>query len=76
MNRHPLILIMLLTVLLLSAAPNLRAQDDTRCFDETGYCISGRLLAFWEANNGLRVFGLPISPQREEVIEGQPRQAQ
>lgn len=53
-----------------------QAQDAQRCFDETGYCIAGRIREFWEQNGGLPVFGLPITPQQEEMIEGQPLQVQ
>jgi hypothetical protein len=48
----------------------LRAQTNERCFPETGQCIEGRIREFWEQNGGLAVFGYPITPQREEVIEG------
>ncbi|MFP4438705.1 MAG: hypothetical protein ACLFVO_15805 [Chloroflexaceae bacterium] len=45
-----------------------QAQPGERCFAETGLCVSGRLLQYWEQNGGLPVFGLPITPQREETI--------
>lgn len=51
-------------------------QDDARCFPETGYCISGRIRDFWEQNDGLTVFGYPITEQYQEIIEGQPVQVQ
>ncbi|NJP06644.1 MAG: hypothetical protein HC837_13945 [Chloroflexaceae bacterium] len=53
-----------------------QAQDDQRCFAETGFCIYGRIRAFWEQNNGLRVFGLPITNQTKQVIEGRGLQVQ
>ncbi len=37
------------------------------CFNETGYCISGRFRSYWEQNGGLPVFGYPISPATEET---------
>jgi len=40
------------------------------CFPETGYCISGRIREYWEAQGGLRVFGYPIGPQTQATIEG------
>lgn len=58
------------------AQPGVRAQTDERCFPETGYCISGRIRQFWEEHGGLPVFGFPITPQQEEMVEGQPRQVQ
>jgi hypothetical protein len=41
-----------------------------RCFSETGKCIQGRIRAYWEANGGIPVFGLPITEQRTETVEG------
>jgi polysaccharide biosynthesis protein PslG len=52
------------------------AQTAQRCFPETGFCISGRIRSFWEANGGLPVFGFPTTPQHEELIEGRPYQVQ
>jgi hypothetical protein len=49
---------------------------DERCFPETGFCIAGRIREFWETQGGLEVFGYPTTPQREEIIEGQPYQVQ
>lgn len=72
--------VMFVTLTILAAfAPATRpvaAQADNRCFPETGFCISGRVREFWEQNDGLRVFGLPITPQREELIEGRQLQVQ
>jgi Cu-Zn family superoxide dismutase len=64
--------------MLLSLVPiaDAQAQQDERCFTETSYCISGRIREFWEQNGGLAVFGLPIGPQQEETIEGNPLQVQ
>jgi hypothetical protein len=42
------------------------AQGGQRCFAETGYCISGRFLQFWQQNGGLAVFGLPLSAAIQE----------
>src|SRR6476659_1826882 len=53
-----------------------QAQTNERCFVETGLCIEGRIREFWEQNGGLPVFGLPITDQQEQSIEGQPRQVQ
>ena len=53
-----------------------RAQTTTRCFSETGFCVTGRLLQYWQANGGLPVFGLPISPQRVEQTTSGSFQAQ
>jgi hypothetical protein len=59
-----------------SAAPSLRpgpsqgARATTRCFDETGYCVSGPILDYWERNGGLPVFGYPIGDLAIETNEG------
>jgi len=47
-----------------------------RCFDEVEECITGRIRQYWEQNGGLPVFGFPITPQQEEMIEGKPYQIQ
>jgi hypothetical protein len=70
-------LALLLAALFLTApAPATNAQSDARCFPETGYCISGRIRTFWERNGGLPVFGFPLGPQQEEVVEGRGIQVQ
>jgi glucose/arabinose dehydrogenase len=53
-----------------------QGQQGPRCFDETGFCIEGRIRQFWEQNGGLPVFGLPITEQRLEEIEGRSLQVQ
>lgn len=40
------------------------------CFSETGFCITGSIHAYWQANGGLAAFGYPISPRRIETVEG------
>lgn len=69
-------LLAVLTLLAGLAPATTRAQNDERCFAETGYCISGRIRSFWEQNGGLPVFGLPLGPQQEMMIDGQMIQAQ
>ena len=44
------------------AAPHARE----RCFAETGHCVSGAILDYWEKNGGLRVFGYPIGDLRND----------
>jgi hypothetical protein len=46
-------------------AQSAQAQAET-CFQETGYCISGRFREYWLQNGGLAVFGYPISAAKEE----------
>ncbi len=66
-----LLIIAMLGLGLLSLLPTYQAmaQTDTRCFTETGYCISGPIRQYWERNGGLPVFGFPISPLRNETVE-------
>jgi hypothetical protein len=54
------------------APPN----GDQRCFPETGQCIAGRIREFWEQNGGLTVFGYPVTPEQEQMIEGKLLRAQ
>jgi len=60
-------LLALLLPLTATLAP-VQAQTDEQCFQETGLCVSGRILQYWQQNGGLPVFGLPITTQREETI--------
>lgn len=70
-------LLIIAGMILAATAPGLSlAQDDQRCFPETGYCISGTIRTYWEANGGLSVFGYPLGEQHEEMIEGAPYQVQ
>jgi hypothetical protein len=56
-------------VVFLQSAEPAQAQR-TKCFEMTGHCVSDPILAYWENNGGLAVFGYPISPLRTETIEG------
>jgi len=68
-RRLYLALLALAALLPLLATPA-AAQSDQRCFQATGYCISGAIRGYWERNGGLAVFGYPITPQRVETVEG------
>ncbi len=65
-----LLVILFVCSLLMHAVPVATAQSSELCFQETGYCISGRIREYWEAQGGLRVFGLPIGAQVSVLIEG------
>lgn len=45
------------------------AQERERCFVQTGHCVRGTILAYWERNGGVEVFGYPITDVRTETIE-------
>jgi hypothetical protein len=67
----------LLIVVAVAAHHRLEAQSQNRqCFEETGYCMSGRIAEFWMQQGGLTVFGYPISSEDVFEIEGQPIKAQ
>ncbi|MBP1468225.1 hypothetical protein EYB53_021115 [Candidatus Chloroploca sp. M-50] len=70
-----LILVAFIALAAIPAAPA-TAQAGERCFAETNLCISGAMRTYWERGGGLPVFGLPITPQSVELVEGQPLQAQ
>jgi len=63
-------------LLSLAGVSGVQAQQNERCFPETGACISGRLREFWEQNGGLAVFGLPLAAQQQTTLEGQTFQGQ
>jgi hypothetical protein len=75
-RRFRYLVITLALTAILFVVPATHAQGDQRCFPETGQCISGRIRAFWEQNGGLPVFGFPIAPQQDEMIEGKSVTAQ
>ncbi|HNP85779.1 MAG TPA: hypothetical protein PKK78_06545 [Kouleothrix sp.] len=62
---------LLVLVALLALPAQAGAQPRQRCFPETGHCVAGELLAYWERNGGLAVFGYPISDELpNELVEG------
>ncbi|HZG66180.1 MAG TPA: hypothetical protein VEZ12_05525, partial [Herpetosiphonaceae bacterium] len=61
----PLLHLSLVLAVLLMTMQRDRTRDPL-CFHEIGQCVSGRFRAYWEANGGVAVFGLPITPARPE----------
>ncbi|MGN6756498.1 MAG: hypothetical protein ACTHMJ_08925 [Thermomicrobiales bacterium] len=51
----------------LTQAPGTRAAS--ACFPETGHCIQGRFLDYWEQHGGLAINGFPLSDERQELLE-------
>jgi hypothetical protein len=51
----------------LAQAPATQAAD--ACFPETGHCIQGRFLAYWQEHGGLAINGFPLSDERQELLE-------
>lgn len=69
MRRRLLLLALLLSSFYSVFPAPASAQIRSRCFKETGFCIAGAILDYWERNGGLAVFGYPITDQRTEVVE-------
>src|SRR4051794_2050018 len=42
-------------------------SGDNRWFASTGHNLGGRFLAYWQANGGLPIYGLPISEEIKET---------
>jgi len=64
--------VLFLLVLLLAgplAAPRPTAAQEGACFAETGFCIRGRFLDYWQQNGGLARNGFPLSDERQELLE-------
>ena len=73
---RPLTILALLTLLLggllTVTPPRVRADSGTAgaaCFQETGFCVQGRFLNYWQANGGLARNGFPLTNERREVLE-------
>ncbi len=74
-SRLTSVCLLALGLFALSLAPTPPAAAAAeRCFPETGQCLSGRFLSFWEEQGGLPVFGFPTTPARVERSrdDGQP----
>ncbi|HET8628926.1 MAG TPA: DUF4232 domain-containing protein [Thermomicrobiales bacterium] len=53
-------------------APAAGAADE-QCFPETGKCLQGRFLAYWQAHGGLATNGYPLSGEFQQRLEdGKP----
>lgn len=71
MYRRRLLLAMLVVAALgvATLAQPAPTRAATACFAETGFCVEGRFLAYWQANGGLARNGYPLSGERREVLE-------
>ncbi|HET8629436.1 MAG TPA: hypothetical protein VFL91_18610 [Thermomicrobiales bacterium] len=45
------------------------AAADSQCFPETGHCVQGRFLAYWEAHGGLAINGYPLTDEFPQQLE-------
>jgi hypothetical protein len=64
-----LALLVLLLGGLLTAAPHSVAAQEGACFAETGFCVQGRFLAYWQEHGGLAINGFPLGDERQELLE-------
>jgi hypothetical protein len=70
MSRPAFVRLILGLALLAARVPTpTLAAPSARCFPETGFCIAGPFLAYWETRGGLAAFGYPIPPEGEEKLE-------
>ncbi len=53
----------------LALAPRPAAAQEGACFQETGFCVQGRFLAYWQQHGGLAINGYPLSDERQELLE-------
>ena len=68
--RRPLGIGCLLVILLSLPAAGAAARPGAamRCFPETGKCVEGRFLDYWDAHGGLAINGYPLSDERQEKL--------
>jgi hypothetical protein len=50
------------------APPDVPEAPTPLCFAETGHCIRGLFLAYWQAHGGLTLNGYPLTDERVEVL--------
>lgn len=58
------------------ADPSAAPLPDTTYFSATGHNLGGRFRDYWAANGGLAVFGLPLSEEFVESLDGQAYRVQ
>ena len=44
-------------------------SPEAQCFAQTGKCVDGRFLAYWQAHGGLAVNGYPLSDEFDQQLE-------
>jgi len=50
-------------------AGGVRGAAAEQCFAQTGFCLSGRFLEYWNTHGGLAINGYPLSDERTETLE-------
>jgi hypothetical protein len=52
-------------------AQALRDFSTSQCFPTTGYCVSARFVAYWNAHGGLAIYGYPLSEEfNQQLADG------
>jgi hypothetical protein len=41
----------------------------SQCFPTTGYCVSARFVAYWNAHGGLAIYGFPLSEEFNQQLD-------
>lgn len=69
--RAPLALLVAALLWLLAAPMSAGTQDAAaeECFAQTGYCVQGRFLDYWENNGGLALNGYPLTGEFVATLE-------
>jgi hypothetical protein len=50
-------------------APSWEPAPTSHLFSETGFRVSGRFLAYWNANGALPIYGYPLTDERRETLD-------
>jgi hypothetical protein len=50
-------------------AQALRDFSTSQCFPTTGYCVSARFVAYWNAHGGLAIYGYPLSEEFNQQLD-------
>jgi len=69
---RPARLLLVLGLLLTGAAApasGVRAAPAEQCFPQTGFCVQGRFLDYWQGHGGLAINGYPLTAERQERLE-------
>jgi len=59
-RRITIACVLILTLIVSGIGGSYAVAQNTGCFPETGFCISGRFQQFWQQHGGLAVFGYPL----------------
>jgi hypothetical protein len=69
MSRRGMMIVLAALLALPVWAGGVRGAAAAQCFAQTGLCVSGRFLDYWNAHGGLALNGYPLSDERTETLE-------